>query len=67
MSKSAGVDYKALDFLAARNMTWTSKAPKGEGLGRMGVKSRNFPKNIGSTVIAGAGATVAASTSTAAF
>ena len=36
-------------------MTWTSMPPKNEGLKRMGVKDRNFPKQVGSTVIAGGG------------
>ena len=53
MQKSAGANYKAVDFLSASNMTWTSMPPKNEGLKRMGVKDRNFPKQIGSAVIAG--------------
>ena len=33
----------------------------------MGIKSRNFPKNIGSTVLGGASGAIAAKTATATF
>lgn len=44
-----------MDFLSARNLTWTSQPPEGDGLKRMGVETKNFAKNIGSAVIGGAG------------
>ena len=56
MQKTAGANYESVDFLSGRSMTWTSKPTQNEGLKRMGVKDRSFPKQIGSTVIAGAGA-----------
>jgi hypothetical protein len=55
MHKAAGNDFKQVDFLSARNMTWTSKPPEGDSLKRMGIKSKNFPKNMGSTVLSGLG------------
>ena len=58
MQKTAGANYKQVDFLSERNMTWTSKPPTNEGVKRMGVKDRNFPKQIGSTVMAGVGGSV---------
>lgn len=58
------MDYKAIDFLSNRNMTWTSQPPEGDGLKRMGIKTKNFPKNIGSTLIGGGGALAAASLAT---
>ena len=61
MAKSAGADYKGVDFLSARNMTWTSKPSSNEGLQRMGIKDRNFPKQIGSTVIGGVSGALGAS------
>ena len=47
-------------------MTWTSKTPSNEGVKRMGVKDRNFMKQMGSTVIAGVGGSVGINGATAA-
>jgi hypothetical protein len=59
MQKAAGVDFKQVDFLSMRNMTWTSQPPESDSIKRMGVKTKNFPKNIGSTMIGGAGTMIA--------
>lgn len=48
-------------------MTWTSQPPEGEGLKRLGVTSKNFPKNIGSSVFVGGGATAAGAAATPAL
>jgi hypothetical protein len=53
MGKTSGGNFKGVDFLARRNMTWTSGAPKGDSLKRMGVESKNAPKTMGSTVLGG--------------
>jgi hypothetical protein len=55
MKDAAGCNYKSVDFLSGRNMTWTSTPPEGQGIIRMGIKSKNFPSNMGSAVIAGTG------------
>ena len=67
MNQAAGANYKALDFLSARNMTWTSKPNTNDGLKRMGIKDRNFPKQIGSTVAAGAGSVAGVAGGSAVF
>ena len=67
MAKAAAVDYKAVDFLSERNMTWTSQPPEGDGLQRLVVSSKNFPKNIGSSVFVGGGATAAGAAAAPAF
>jgi hypothetical protein len=55
MQKTAGCDYKQVDFLSGRNMTWTSVPPEGAGVIRMGIKTKNFATNMGSVVIASCG------------
>jgi hypothetical protein len=60
MQKTAGMDYKAVDFLSKRNMTWTSQPPTGDGLKRIGIKTRNAAKTISTTAISGAGSLMAA-------
>ena len=60
MQKTASGNYKPLDYLSKANMTWTSKPPSNEGLKRMGVKDRNFPKQVGSTVLTASGGLLAA-------
>jgi hypothetical protein len=57
--KASSMNIQAIDFYAKANMTWTSKAPSNQALQRMGITTRNTPKQIGSTVVAGAGSTVA--------
>lgn len=57
MSKATGADYKSIDFLSGRNMTWTSTPPAGDGLKRMGIDSKNSFKTVGSTVLGGGAAT----------
>ena len=66
MNKAGAADFDAMDFLSSQNMTWTNKVPSNPGLGRMGVKSTNAPKAMGSTMVAATGgATTAVVTTTA--
>jgi len=47
---TSSVYFKEVDAFDGRNMTWTSKAPKNEGLKRIGIDDTNFFKYIGSTI-----------------
>lgn len=52
------MNYDFIDYYKDMNMTWTSKAPESPALKRLGITDRNFPKQIGSTVVTGAGGVV---------
>jgi len=52
------MNYDFINYYGSMNMTWTSKAPDSAALKRLGISDRNFPKQIGSTVVTGAGGVV---------